>query len=249
LNGLAALPNGGVAYRSVDGGAQNIWVMDENGGQRRQVTADGVTSWPAGAPDGRSIVFSKEGDGLWRIGVDGQGAQPVRGTASDAFNAIVTSDNQWIYYDSVATGPRRLWKVPFGGGTPEQVLPGEAGGAAVSPDGRTLALYYAPRRDAEFTIALVPTGATTPAATFSVAPSIAYATVRWTKDGKAILHNSNVDDRANVWLQPVAGGPARKVTRFSDQIVFDFDVSADGKRLFIARGQLSRDAMLVRHFR
>jgi Tol biopolymer transport system component len=87
-----------------------------------------------------------------------------------------------------------------------------------------------------------------PAQTFPVLPSTYWATVRWTRDGKALLHNSAIGDRTNVWLQPLAGGEPQRITSFADQSILGFDVSADGKSLVIARGQLSRDAVMIRGF-
>ena len=83
---------------------------------------------------------------------------------------------------------------------------------------------------------------------FDVVPSGTYAAVRWTADGKGLLHNSAQRDRANIWLQPLDGGPPTRVTRFGDQIVMAFDRSADGTKLYIARGALSRDAVLIKNF-
>jgi hypothetical protein len=53
-----------------------------------------------------------------------------------------------------------------------------------------------------------------------VRPSTTYANIHWTLDGKPLLHNAAIDDRSNVWLQPLSGGPARQITRFADQIIF-----------------------------
>lgn len=74
------------------------------------------------------------------------------------------------------------------------------------------------------------------------------ATVRWTADGRVLLHNAALKDRANIWLQPLDGGPPRQVTHFVDQNVLGFDASTDGKGLILTRGILTRDAVLVRHF-
>ena len=68
-------------------------------------------------------------------------------------------------------------------------------------------------------------------------------------DGKALLHNSALNDRANIWLQPIAGGAPRKVTNFADQVILAFDRTPDGKRLIIARGTLNRDAVMIKNFR
>src|SRR5262249_49709458 len=117
-----------------------------------------------------------------------------------------------------------------------------------SPDGTQVAFYYHPA-GGSWLLAVMPIGGTRPTRTFEVAPSIAYAAVRWTADGKALLHNSALSDRANIWLQPMDGGAPRKVTRFPDQNIFAFDRSADWKTLIIARGTLTRDAVLIRNFR
>jgi serine/threonine protein kinase len=55
-------------------------------------------------------------------------------------------------------------------------------------------------------------------------------------------------DRANVWFLPLDGKPGRKVTSFTDQLLFDFALSDDGERLLVARGPRLRDAQLITGF-
>ena len=38
------------------------------------------------------------------------------------------------------------------------------------------------------------------------------------------------------------------ITRFSDQTIFAFDRSTDGKQVVIARGTITRDAFLLKGF-
>jgi Tol biopolymer transport system component len=76
-----------------------------------------------------------------------------------------------------------------------------------------------------------------------------WALVRWSPDGKALLHNAQSNDRSNIWLQPIDGGPARELTHFADQTMINFNLTADGKQLIIARGLLSRDALLIKNFK
>jgi hypothetical protein len=56
-------------------------------------------------------------------------------------------------------------------------------------------------------------------------------------------------DRANVWLQPLDGRPARRVTDFQDGSIYGFALSPDGRSLAYSRGPRTRDALLVRGFR
>jgi len=251
LSGVAALPDGKIVYRSLESGVPSLWIMDGNGGHRAQITSDGVSSWPAAAPDGQSIVFFREGSGLWRIGVNGQGAGPVTGGSGGSFPTL-TPDGRTILFTGGGSseGFENLFSVPIDGGTPKPMLETNLSGArpAVSPDGKQVAFYYHARGGSIF-LAVMPIGGSRPTQTFPVAPSVAYAGVRWTLDGKALLHNSALSDRANVWLQPLDGSPAHKVTHFSDQAILAFDRSVDGKNLIIARGMLTRDAVLIRNFR
>lgn len=49
-----------------------------------------------------------------------------------------------------------------------------------------------------------------------------------------------MNDRVNLWLQPLDGTPPRKITNFDDDYLLRFDLSPDGKYLMAVRGVLSR---------
>ena len=242
LSGLATTSTGRILYRTVENGTASIWIMDEDGKNRQQVTTEGVTSWPAPTPDGKNLVFVREGSGLWRTGIDGQNARPFANTPS-ALYPNVSPDGKWVFFTSIDTGSEKLWRVPFDGGDAVQVLDSRSGRPAVSPDGKQIAFFVGGLA------VVMPIEGRTPTLTFPVFQTVQYSFVRWTRDGKALLHNTHRGDRPNIWLQPLPSGPERQVTHFADQNILNFDVSADGKRLIVARGILSRDALTVRNFR
>jgi eukaryotic-like serine/threonine-protein kinase len=251
INGLAALRDGRILYRSLESGTASIWVMNRDGSHRMQVTTDGVSAWPAAAPDGRSLVYAREGSGLWLIGIDGREPRALPGTDGSSFPQFAPDGRTLFYTGSPSgAGAENLFSVSIDGGPPRTVLDVNATGmrSGVSPDGARLAFYYR-ERGHPTVLAIMPIGGSRPTNTFDVAPSLANALVRWTADGKGLLHNSGLSDRANIWLQPVAGGAPQQVTHFSDQVIFGFDPSPDGKTLVIARGTLTRDALLIRNFR
>jgi Tol biopolymer transport system component len=246
IAGLASAPGSHILYRSVQSGTGSIWMMDDTGANTRQLTTQGVTSYPSVLQGGAALVFAREGSGLWTIGMDGQNAKAIPNTDTATW-PIPTPDGQWLFYILRTSGSAKLWKTRLDGtGLPQQVLNGEVDRMAISPDGKQLAIYYQEQPATPFVLAVIPIEGTHPTETFPVAPSSAYAVVRWTADGKALLHNSALNDRANIWLQPLGGGPPRQVTHFVDQNILGFDRSADGKTLIIARGILSRDALLIK---
>ena len=249
LSGLAAASGNKVLYRSLESGTPSIWSLDETTGHATQVTTNGVTSWPTPTPDGKSLLFVREDPlSLWQIGQDGQNARQIPGPRS-VLSSTMTPDGKWIVFVSQESGQEEVWKMPATGGTPTRLIDGHADRPSISPDGTQIAAYYQPDLASSWRLAVFPITGGPPTKTFPNAAAIAWATVRWTADGKAILHNAAPGDRTNIWLQPLDGSPARRVTHFVDQNIMGFDRSADGKRLIIARGVLLRDAMLMRNFR
>src|SRR6185503_1705182 len=56
--------------------------------------------------------------------------------------------------------------------------------------------------------------------------------LRWTPDGRAISFLEYRDGVSNIWLQPVDGGVARPLTRFTSGEIFSFDWSHDGTLVY-----------------
>ena len=251
LAGLAWASDDRLLFRSLESGRPDIWTMRTDGGERRQITTDGGSSGVRLLPGGRSIVFlSERGQPLaaWKSDLEGQEAVRLDGTEL-AEDLVPSPDGTWMAFVSSRGGVRSVWSIGLDGGAAKALIPAFSIRPAISPDGKQIACYYRARPDARLVLAVIPVGAAEPTATFPVLPSNFYATVRWTPDGRGLLHNSAMNDRANVWLQPLDGGPARRVTDFPDLDILTFDLSPDGTRLAIARGILSRDAVRIRDFR
>jgi len=51
---------------------------------------------------------------------------------------------------------------------------------------------------------------------------------------------------SNIWIQPLAGGPARQLTNFTADRIWDFDWAPDN-RLILARGPRNQDLVLIRN--
>ena len=52
-----------------------------------------------------------------------------------------------------------------------------------------------------------------------------------TADGTNLAYITDTSGMFNLWIQPVAGGPAKQLTFFNDQSVRDVAWSPDGSRL------------------
>jgi Tol biopolymer transport system component len=249
VSGVAAARGGRIVYRSVESGSANIWVVDEDGTNRRQLTTDGGVGWPAVTPDGEAVVYARQDSGLWQVSMKDAAPRAIVSMQGASF-PDVTADGKSVVFTAAPSGVETLWSVPIAGGQPHQLSTLAARHPDVSPDGGRIAAYMRGSRSEAMSIGVMPVDGTAPPSMLGdVAPSMAYALVRWTADGKAVLHNSAVRDRANVWMQPLSGGAPKQLTRFGDQAIFAFDRSADGTKLYIARGALMRDAVLIRNFK
>ena len=139
-------PDGGkIAFESDHSGETiEIWLAQADGSKPVQMTNNlgphqGTPRW---SPDGRWIAFDSAGeDGHWDIYVmDASGGRPRRITPepSDEYVPSWSHDGKWIYFSSNRTGRNEIWRMPFAGGTAEQVTKEGGNVAYESADGTTL---------------------------------------------------------------------------------------------------------------
>ena len=252
VDGLAWTADGRLVYTSASSGNRDIWMMDADGRHRLQLTSDKAhDSWPAVTTDGRRIVFVSErggARGLWVMELSGEDQRRV-GTVTVGPQPRVSTDGQWIYY--TAPGGRNF-RISIEGGEPVPVeLPAAAEGSVnplpegfhepvPSPEGRMIAGHYNSREPRGERTAVVPLDGGPP----RLFPHVTID-AEWSADGKSLLYLVARDGSTNLWRQPIAGGPAVPLTRFSDERIFRFSASPDQKRWAIVRGNIASDVVLL----
>jgi eukaryotic-like serine/threonine-protein kinase len=244
LNGIACMPNGGVIYTSNASGRSDLWSVGADGSSPVQLTLNGGNNGgPSIAPDGQTVVFSSDRDGhrnIWKMNIDGSNPRQLTHGDSDTFPHI-TPDGKWLIYSSSNSGKLRLWKQRLDGGAPEPVIERAAAGAVVSPDGRSLALYTFDEAAGQWEIAVMPTeGGELTKLSYVVDSAIA-----WAPDSKAVMYVDNRNGVSNLWSQTLDGRPPKQVTNFTDGSIFNFAWSRDGSLLFLARGAVNSDVVLI----
>ena len=53
----------------------------------------------------------------------------------------------------------------------------------------------------------------------------------------------------NLWRQPLGDGPARRLTDFKSDAIFNFAFARDGKSIILARGRVAVNVALIENFR
>lgn len=245
---LAWTPDGRVVFGSIASGIQDLWIMDSDGSGQKQLTAESGGNFEAAAtPDGRYLLYTsarEDGHNIWRM--DPDGANPTkltRGNNDD--NADVSADSRWVIYDSRRSGDWNIWKVSIDGGEPVQLTDFTSRGAQISPDGKWIACEYRENISSPWRYAIFPFEGGKPIQVFDMAGKDKFA---WSRDSRSIIYNHTVGGVGNIWSLPLDGGSSRQLTNFKTEQIYNFDWSADGKKLVLARGTTTIDVVLIKGF-
>lgn len=248
---LAWMPDGRIVYRSNAGGSAEIWVMNSDGSNPKQLTAGARASRGLTAsPDGRYIFFVSERDGrfnVWRVDAGGSNlTQMTKG--DDDFYPNCSPDGQWVVFQREVLEPR-LWKFPVNGGDAVQLTTTRAVWPHVSPDSQMIAYYYLDPdvEKSHWRIGIVSAEGGRPLNQFDFPMTVAPAGrfVRWSPDGQSIAFVNNPGGLSDVWLQPLNGSQPKQFTNFKAEQIIAFDWARDGRSLAVVRGVQTSDVVLI----
>ena len=262
--GTAAFaPDGKVYFSSTMSGNHEIWSIEQNGTNRRQLTnSKDEEYYPVVSTDGNTVYFASTRSGaaqVWRMKTDGtEQSQVTRQTGG--FPLSVTTSGEWLYY--LHGVDRTLWRISLTSGEEQLVINKQNWvgfgrqqnwlGFGVSPDG-TMAAY--PEKQGEETIlvvAQIPGGQTI--RTFHLPDKKSMLQqIGWMPDGSDPLYVSIDQNFENVtlWKQPLNENMPRQVGVLGNYAVsgFTLPVSRDGKTFGAIEQEISYDVVLLKGLR
>lgn len=112
-----------IVFQSNRSGSTEIWRINSDGSDLRQLTFDGKNSVPHSTPDGKAIVYMHAADGAnpaRLISIDGGEARQI--TDAECYNPRVSPDGNFIACGYVDDGKTKLAILPITGGTPLKLL-------------------------------------------------------------------------------------------------------------------------------
>jgi eukaryotic-like serine/threonine-protein kinase len=188
--------------------------------------ADG-TAGMAWLRDGR-IVYTSSASGpsqLWMVNADGSNAHQLTSTVPLAQNPFPSPDGRWIYFDTVVSGGRCIYRIAPDGSGIEQITRGpNETHPVVSPDGSTVFLSL--RQGGENHAARVPAQGGDP----TMISQRTFSPVDISPDGTQLVGPtwSEQDRRSVLGLIPAAGG---EPTLLRDIPVVTATFTPDGRAL------------------
>jgi Tol biopolymer transport system component len=250
-NGITWLRDQTILYAGM---ASQLWAVSASGGNPQQLAPEmelsGVDESSVSAcGQGRTIVFSVLSRGtsnIWTANADG--SQPRQLTRSGAdFHPACSADGKWVVFMSLRAGQVATWKIPFEGGKEVQLTDYTSQWPAISPDGKWIA-FVSLADVSNPQIGVISMDGGQPVKSFALKTNTpGNPWLRWSPDGRAIDYVDSPKGVSNIWAQPLAGGPAKQITHFNSDLIFNFAWSKAGN-LALSRGNETKDAVLIKNY-
>jgi Tol biopolymer transport system component len=118
--------------------SSDIWVIDINTGNATPLTTQGTDAWPIWAPDGKRVLFERDGKQLMSIAADGSGAIETVMTGPGVLFPASANEKLLIYLLNPGDRRYQIWSRPMSGpGEPQRFTESKfaMSDAELSPDG------------------------------------------------------------------------------------------------------------------
>ncbi|RIK43760.1 MAG: hypothetical protein DCC58_09195 [Chloroflexi bacterium] len=202
-----------IVFARVEGDVSNIWVMERDGSNQRQLTHGISAHEPVWSPDGTRIAFSGSVDhglpDIWVMDADGSNLQVLTSNPYNDLNPDWSPDGARIVYSRDSLGGARLFIMDADGGNQQQLTYGGAWQIhpAWSPDGTTI--VYAEANILSEIMGISVAGGQP----WLIVSDGGYASEPdWSPDGDAIVYSSSSFGGTDVFIVSAEGGTPRNVT-------------------------------------
>ena len=239
--------DGKIVFRSHKDSVSNLWTMDADGGNRRQLTINAQVDSRGLclSPDGKYLVFASWRSGksnLWRVDADGKNLMQLTDGEADTRPQYLPDGQSVVYQKGLQSKPT-LWKVNPEGGEAVQLTEFYAKWNAISTDGRRISFFQ--MVDSKWRIGIISSTGGAILQRLDVPASLKENEIRWSPDDRSLFYISTIGNVGNVWTLPLDGTETKPVTNFKSHYLEDFSWSPDGTKLAVSRSLQVSDVVLI----
>lgn len=243
-----------IAYSSAQLGNADVWMMNSDGSQSKQLTGNEEADFnPIISPTENHIVFISNRSGtknIWRMSMDGTNQVQIT-NFQNVFSPSVSPDGNWIYFaagENSYTKPT-LWKTSINGGEPQKLTDLMTFEPKISPDGKYVACFYP--TNGEKANQMKPLKLTLLSAIDGVLIKqfeVLFNETQfdWTPDSKNISFITKEEGKSAIQLQPIEGGKPQKFFTSQNETIFSHRWATDGKSLVMEKGTIINDVILIK---
>lgn len=244
-------PEGKIIYVSEESGNQDVWTMEADGSNAKQLTHNPATDiYPKVSPDGKYIVFASNRGGtfhLWRMDRDGSNLLELTNGADDNYPEF-SPEGKFIYFITRLSGKGYISRIAVDGGARESVFVFQSPSKALSPDGgKILCLFLDEQTNLKWQVGIALVDGENIIKTLNISTDNQFQFLQWATDGRAIVYTDALDNLNNLWNYSInTTASPKKITNFdsSAQILY-FNWSPDGQKLVCLRGNRTNDVVYL----
>jgi serine/threonine protein kinase/Tol biopolymer transport system component len=242
------LPDGRLVTLDFDG---HISTMNGDGSNRnviyqQNLPMQGLTV----CPDGVNAFFNMpnhetRGLNIFRLNLQAGTATAVTNGKVEQ-NPVCSPDGRSLLYVKLEGGKLFLMDMPVGGGEARQLSDKWVNFAALSPDGRQIAMLAYEGQDANVkpVVEIIPAQGGLPAKGFPPSRFVS-GLFQYSADGQNLYYPVTEKGVSNLVMQPIAGGPPTLTTNFENLFIYGYNYNWKNRKLAVARGRTNSDVVLI----